>query len=141
MSTTEPRAADKPRPVPIEVTEPFWSGLRDEEVRLQRCDDCGAWVFYPRHRCPSCLSAALRWHTVSGRASVYTFTIARQATHPAFADEVPQVLAVVELEEGPRLTTTLVDVDPDEVCVGLAVLPVFDRDEDGTVLLRYRPAR
>lgn len=133
-------APAKPRPLPIEVTAPYWDGLAAGEVRLQRCEDCGTWVFYPRHRCPSCLSDSLRWHPVSGRGTVYTFTIARQPTHPAFADELPQVLAVVELEEGPRLTTTLVDVAPDAVGVGLAVEPALDRSDDGTVLLRFRPA-
>ena len=133
-------SSGRPRPVPIEVTAPFWDGLAEGVVRLQRCGACDSWVFYPRHRCPVCLAAALSWYPVSGRGTVYTFTVARQPTHPAFAEECPQVLAVVELDEGPRLTTTLVDVGPDAVEVGLPVVPVFDRGDDGQVLLRYRLA-
>ena len=66
--------------------------------------------------------------------------MARQATHPAFADEVPQLLGVVELAEGPRLTTTFVDLGPDDLVVGLPVEAVYDHGPDGMTLLRFRPA-
>jgi uncharacterized protein len=131
---------ERPRPVPIDVTRPFWDGLAADEIRLQRCRDCNSWVFYPRPRCSTCLSDALDWHTVSGRGTVYSYTIARQATHPAFAAEVPQLLAIVELDEGVRMTTTLVDAAPADLRVGLPVTPVFDHGDDGMTLLRFRPA-
>lgn len=131
----------KPRPVPTPVTRPFWDALRDGVIRLQRCDACGSWVHYPRSRCSSCLSDDLSWHEVSGRGSVYTFSIARQPTAPPFADDVPQVITVVELDEGPRLTTTLVDVEPDAVQVGMRVVPVFSPGDDGLTLLHFRPER
>ena len=133
-------ADELPRPVPIEATRPFWDGLAVEQVRLQRCRTCAAWVFYPRRRCPTCLSDALDWQTVSGRGTVYSYTVARQATHPAFAGEVPQLLAIVELDEGVRLTTTIVDLAPDDLRIGLAVTPVFDHGSDGMTLLRFRPS-
>ncbi|MDQ1424639.1 MAG: uncharacterized protein QOD72_2137 [Acidimicrobiaceae bacterium] len=130
-----------PRPVPIDVTRPFWDGLGVDEVRLQQCRACAAWVFYPRPRCSTCLSDTLDWHTVSGRGTVYTFTVARQATHPAFAGQVPQLLAIVELAEGVRITTTLVGLTPDDVRIGLPVTPVFDHGGDGITLLRFGPAK
>jgi len=114
--------------------------LRDEKIRLQRCDDCSAWIYYPRVRCPVCLSARVGWHDVDGAGAVFTFTVARQATAPAFADDVPQLLAVVELDLGVRLTSTLVEVAPEDVRVGLRVSPVFDHGEDGLTMLRFRPA-
>src|SRR3954454_338724 len=130
-------AEERPRPVPIDVTRPFWDGLASDEIRLQRCRRCTSWVFYPRPRCSTCLSDALDWHPVSGRGTVYSYTVARQATHPAFAAEVPQLLAIVELDEGVRMTTTLVGVAPEDVRIGLAVVPVFDHGGDGTTLLRF----
>ncbi len=130
---------EHPRPVPIDVTRPFWDGLANDEVRLQRCRACGSWVFYPRPRCSTCLSDELDWHTVSGRGTLYSYTVARQPTHPAFAADVPQLLAIVELAEGVRMTTTLVDAAPDDLCVGLPVTAVFDHGDDGITLLRFRP--
>jgi uncharacterized OB-fold protein len=131
---------EKPLPIPTPTTAPFWEGLNAGIVRIQRCTSCNAWVFYPRHRCPHCLSDALSWQDVSGRGTLYTFTIARQPTSPHFAGEVPQLLAVVELDEGVRLTTTLVDIAPEAIEVGMKVKPYFDRVADDVTLLRYRPA-
>src|ERR1700751_3054936 len=132
-------ADERPRPVAIDATKPFWDGLAADEIRLQRRRDCAAWVFSPRPRCSTCLSDALDWHTVSGHGTIYSYTVARQATHPAFAADVPQLLAIVELDEGVRVTTTLVDAAPDDLRVGLPVAPVFDHGNDGVTLLRFRP--
>ncbi len=130
----------RPLPRPTPVTQPFWDGLAAGEVRLQRCRDCAAWVFYPRVRCNHCACDALEWHTVSGAGELYTFTVARVPTAPQFADDVPQLLAVVQLDEGVRLTTTLVDCAPEDIRIGMRVQPVFDHVSDTVTLLRYRPA-
>ena len=130
---------DKPRPQPTPTSHPFWDALRDERISLQRCDDCKQWVHYPRNRCPHCFSPSLSWHEVSGRGAVYSFSVARQPTAAPFADEVPQIITVVELDEGVRLSTTLVDVEPGDVHVGDRVEPVFDHGADGITLLRFRP--
>ena len=103
----------KPLPRRTPTSAPFWDGLDADRVRIQRCDACGVWVHYPRTRCPECLADRLEWHDVSGHGTVLTFTVARQPTARPFADEVPQLLAVVELDEGVRMTTTLVGVDPE----------------------------
>jgi uncharacterized OB-fold protein len=135
----ESDALPKPRPLPTPVSQPFWDALREERVDLQRCDECNRWVFYPRSRCPSCLSDRLTWTAVDGRGTVYTFAVADKATAPPFADEVPQLIAVVELTEGVRVSTTLVDVEPDAIRIGMPVAPVFDHGADGITLLRFRP--
>jgi hypothetical protein len=131
---------DKPLPTPTPTTAPFWAGLNDGVTRLQRCGACNGWIYYPRSRCPHCLSDALSWHEVAGTGRLYTYTIARQPTAPHFADEVPQRLAVVELDEGVRLTTTLVDVADADIRIGMRVRPYFDRVSDEMTLLRYQPA-
>jgi hypothetical protein len=135
----------KPRPEPTPVSQPFWDALREERVELQHCDDCGRWVYYPRSRCPACLSDRLTWTPVAGNGTVYTFTVAEQPTAPPFADEVPQLLAIVELAEGVRMSTTLVDVDRGAIRIGMPVAPVFDHgdatdDHGGITLLRFRSA-
>lgn len=130
----------KPLPVATPVTRPFWDALREERIELQRCEACGHWVFYPRNRCNRCLSDRLAWHPVSGAATLYTFTVARQPTAPHFADEVPQLIAIVELSEGVRMTSTLVNVDIDAIRIGMALRPFFDPQSDEVTLLRFQPA-
>ena len=125
-------------PVATPTSQPFWDALAERRVEIQHCDDCSSWVFYPRVRCAGCLSSALTWTEVSGEGTVYTFTVARQPTTLAFADVVIPIIAVVELDEGPRLTTSLESVDPADVRVGMRVQPVFVDAGDMT-LLRHQP--
>ena len=138
MTTT---AYTKPLPVPTPTSEPYWQGLRAHELRMQRCRACHKLVFYPRSNCSFCLSPDLEWERIEGNGTLYTFTIARRPTAPQFEDEVPQKIAIVELDEGPRITTTLVDIAPEDIKVGMRLKPVFD-DVPGTdvTLLRYTPA-
>jgi len=132
---------DKPLPIPTPTSQPFWDGLAAGQVRIQQCDDCDEWIFYPRHLCTNCLSSDLSWKDIEGTGTLYTFTIARRPTAPMFADEVPQKLAVVELDEGPRLTSTLVNIEPEDIKVGMRLKPVFDAIEGADItMLRYEPA-
>lgn len=131
---------DKPFPRPTPTTRPFWDALARDEVQIQRCRSCGAFIHYPRARCPRCLSAQLAFEIVPGTGSIHTFTIARQATSPHFADEVPQILAVVELDgcPGVKVTTTLVGTAATELRVGAPVEPVFDHGDGRATMLRFR---
>ena len=131
---------EKPLPQPTPVTRPFWDALAEGRIRIQRCQDCSGWVFYPRSHCSHCLSERLEWREVSGAATLYTFTITHQATAPFFADEVPQRLAVVELAEGVRMTSTLVDVADADIRIGMRLKPVFDHVSADVTMLRFAPA-
>lgn len=126
-------------PDPTPTSQPFWDALNEQRVEIQRCDDCEGWVYYPRSRCSHCLSANLTWTEVSGEGTLYTYTVARQPTTPAFDGVDNLLLAVVELDEGPKVTTTLEGVGPDEVEVGMRLAPVFVPAEDKT-LLRHSAA-
>tara|TARA_B100000949_G_scaffold13142_1_gene9958 strand:- start:635 stop:886 length:252 start_codon:yes stop_codon:yes gene_type:complete len=81
----------------------------------------------------------LIWREVSGQGVLYTYTLARQPTAPHFADETPQQLAVVELDEGVRMTSTLVNVEPSDIVIGMRLQPYFDQVTDDVTLLRYQP--
>ena len=131
--------AVRPLPVPTPVSEPFWHGLANDQVIIQQCNDCQAWVFYPRSHCNHCLSPNLNWQEVSGLGKVYSFTIARRPTAPQFADELPQLIAVVELNEGVRMNCVLVNVEADEIFIGMDVKAVFHRI-NGATLLYFEPA-
>ena len=97
---------DKPVPVPTPETQPFWDGCAAGELRIQRCTDCGKPYFYPRPVCPSCRSANVEWFTASGRATLYSYVINHRAA-PGFADDAPYAIAVVQLEEGPRMMSNI----------------------------------
>jgi uncharacterized OB-fold protein len=132
---------DKPLPMPTERTQPFWDALKAHRVDIQQCDACHAWVFFPRLHCPNCFSQALSWKTVSGEGELLTYTLSRMPTMPEFADDLPQKLGVVQLDEGVHINTTLVGLDEDQIKVGMRVKPVFDDVVPGeATLLRYTAA-
>lgn len=129
----------KPLPQPNENSRPFWEGTRAHELRLQRCRQCGKHIFYPRAVCPSCLSERLEWVTAGGEGKIYSYTVVRRAMHPAFQDDVPYVLAIVELDEGPRLTTNIVAAALDEVRVDMRVRAAYDDVTPEITLLKFAP--
>ena len=129
---------NKPLPHPTSISAPYWEGLKAHEVRLQQCDK-GHWLFFPRTHCPTCGSRQLSWHVVSGEVKLYSFTVARVPTLPEFTDEMPQLLAVVELTEGVHINTTMVGVEPSQLQIGQSVRPVFDERPGSVTLLRYTP--
>ena len=132
---------DKPLPEPTPVTKPFWDGLREHKVKIQYSASADRYIFYPRILAPGTLADDLEWREVSGAGTLYTFTVADRPTAPPWADALPQFLAIVELDEGPRLSTELVDADPDTLRVGMRVKAVFnDYPEQDITLLRFAPA-
>src|ERR1700760_3915720 len=100
-------------------SRPFWDALKAHRVDIQQCDACGHWIFFPRLHCPRCFSRELTWRTVSGEGELLTFTLSRVPTLPELADEVPQKLAVVRLDEGPHINTTPGRVEEAKIKVGL----------------------
>jgi uncharacterized OB-fold protein len=130
----------KPLPVPSPVTQPFWDGLLEGKLRIQRCEECSKHVFYPRTVCHHCLSDRLEWVTASGRGTLYSFTVVRRAMNPAFQADVPYVFAIVELEEGPRVTTNVVNCDLEALRVDMPVKAVYDKVTPEAALLKFEPA-
>jgi uncharacterized OB-fold protein len=106
---------------------------------VQRCTSCEAFVFIPQPTCPSCQGEELEWVESSGRGSVYSYTTVHRPPRPEF--EVPYVVAIVQLEEGWHMLTNLVDCDPAEVVMGMAVEVVFRTASDDITLPFFRPQR
>ena len=130
----------KPLPEPSEVSRPFWDGLRERRLRLQRSRETGNYVFYPRATSPWGADDSLEWVDTSGRGFVYTFTVAQRPTAPQWEGETPYVIAIVELDEGPRLTTNIVGCAPEDVHIGLDVEAVYAEVTPEVTLLHFRPA-
>ncbi len=130
----------KPLPQPDPVTQPYWDSLRAHAMKIQRCNDTGKFFFYPRGLSPYTLSSNISWEPVSGRGTIHAFTIVYQQRTPGFAEEVPFVVAMVELEEGVRLMTNIVDVEPhpEQVRIGMPVQIVYDDVTEEITLPRFR---
>ncbi len=130
----------KPVPVPDDLSRPFFEAARRHQLVTQRCRQCQTYQTGARIVCDECLSPELEWTPVSGRGSVHTFAIMHQRYHPAFFDELPYNIAVVELEEGPRLPTNLVGVANEDIRVGMPVVVMFEDVSEEISLPKFRPA-
>lgn len=133
-------AYEKPLPATDPGTEPFWNEAKAHRLTIPRCLDCGKHHFYPRALCPHCHSDRLEWTPVSGRGTVYSYTIARKPAGPVFAADVPYVVALIDLAEGPRMMSTIVTDDVETVRIGDAVEVEFDDVTADVTLPRFRPA-
>ena len=127
----------RPLPVPNPTTRPFFDAAREHRLVLPRCPRDG-FFFYPRSRCPRCWRDDWEWQAASGRGEVHAFTVDRVGHDPALGPLAPFAIAVVELEEGPRMTAAVVDCDVDDLRVGMP-LEVCFLDVDGDALVQFRP--
>ena len=131
----------KPLPSLEGLSGEFYDWCRQQELRFQRCGDCGAWRHVPRELCAVCGSWEWEWARSSGRGSVFTWTVVARALHPAFQADVPLAPTVVELEEGVRLLSQVVDCPPDELEIGMPVEVVFDAVTEAVTLPKFRRAQ
>ncbi|MGO9823244.1 MAG: Zn-ribbon domain-containing OB-fold protein [Solirubrobacteraceae bacterium] len=103
------------RPVPLadDHSQHYWTAAERGELLIQRCGRCGAHQFYPRRHCVACMAADPQWVQACGRGRLHTYSVVHRATNPEFGDDCPYVFAIVELDEGPRISTRIVDAPLD----------------------------
>ena len=130
----------KPLPQVSPEMAPFFEAARRHELVVQRCARCGALRFPARSICSACLGRDATWVPVSGRGQVFSFAVMHQANHPSFAAEVPYAVIVVQLDEGVRLLSNLVDCEVAGIRIGLPVEVVFDDVTPDVSLPRFRRA-
>lgn len=133
-------ACDKPLPALDGLSGQFYGWCRQGELRFQRCTGCGAFRHVPREMCPHCNSMEWEWARSGGRGTVYTWTVVERALHPAFVNATPIAPVVVEMEEGVRLLSTLVDCAPADLAIGMPVEVVFEAVTPEVTLPRFRRA-
>ena len=129
-------------PRPTTETKQFWDGAKAGRLMLPWCRTCGAPHFYPRVCCPHCFGWDLEWRAASGRGTVHTFVINHKPAR-GFEAKVPYVIAVIALEEGPRMLSNLVMAEtptPENVRIGMAVEVLFDLVAPDVTLPKFRPA-
>ncbi len=127
-------------PHPDARSAPFFDGARAGRLVLQRCARCATWLHPVRTRCPACGGAEIEWAPASGRARLYSWGLLRRAYHPDHARKLPIALAVVDLEEGVRLSANLVGADPAAIRCGMPLEVGFEKLADGSALPVFRPA-
>jgi uncharacterized OB-fold protein len=149
MAETDPAARpesisqpyDRPLPAITSLNRPYWDGLLEHRLMLQRCQLCGRHWHPAGPWCPFCWSRERAWTQVSGRGRVSSWVVFHQPYFRAFADDVPYHVAEIELDEGPRLLSTLVGVPNDEISLGLEVEVFFDDVTEGLTLPRFKVIR
>ncbi len=129
----------KPLPEVTDDNRPFFEGCKRHELLFQKCVDCGR-LRHVSPACPQCPSADHEWVPVSGNGKVYTWIVVHQRYSQAFEDDLPYNVTIVELEEGPRLLTSLVGIDNEDIRSGLSVEVVWDDVTDEITLPRFTPA-
>ena len=129
----------KPLPRGEEFNGEFYRFCRQHELRFQRCRACGTWRHMPRESCQACGSFDWAWERAAGTGRVFSWTVIHRALHPGFADELPYAAVVVELEEGVRIVSHVLDLPVDRLRVGLPVEVVFDDVTADVTLPKFRP--
>lgn len=129
-------------PTPDEETAPYWDAVNEGRLLIKRCNACDEFHFYPRPFCPHCWSTDVEWYEASGRATLYTWSVVHNNDLPPFYERVPYVAALVNLEEGPRMMSNVVDCPFDELEADMALEVTFEQvsDEPRVLLPRFRPA-
>ena len=138
MFETAPR---RPMPRINKLNTPFWEAAKRHELHIQRCKECENRWFPPASRCPQCLSTAYEWAPASGRGKVWSWIVMWQRYFPAFEERIPYNVAYVELDEGPRLMTNIVDCSEADLRCALPVEVVFENVTDEITLPVFRPIR
>ncbi len=132
---------DLPAPIVNPDSQVYWDGARRGRLMIRKCGACGRMHFLPRHLCPACWSTDLEWIESCGRGTVHSFTIIRRAPLPAFTERVPYVVALVDLEEGPRMMANILGADALQTCIGDAVEVCFEERGDGAKIPQFSRRR
>ena len=127
----------KPTPEINDENRAFWEGCRQGELRVQKCSHC-SHIRHLSPACPQCLKAEHEWVAASGRGTVYSWIVVHQRYNRAFEEDLPYNVTIVELDEGPRMVTSLVDVENQDIKAGTSVEVVFDRVTEEITLPKFK---
>ncbi|GLF97320.1 Zn-ribbon domain-containing OB-fold protein [Streptomyces yaizuensis] len=124
-----------------DFTRPYWEAAAEGRLLVRRCRGCARAHHYPREFCPYCWSADVVWETASGRATLYTWSVVHRNDLPPFRLRLPYVAAVVDLAEGPRMSTEIVECPPEALRVSMPLEATFRRAAPELCLPVFRPSR
>ncbi|HPU18746.1 MAG TPA: Zn-ribbon domain-containing OB-fold protein [Alicycliphilus sp.] len=130
-------APARPLPQPTDLTRPYWQAAAQGELHMQHCGACGQWQFYPRPFCIHCEAEALHWRAVSGLGRIYTYTVNHRAPNAFMKARLPYVVAIVELDEGPRLMANIQGEGALDAAIGKRVKVLFEPVSDELALPQF----
>ena len=140
MTEAQQAQYTKPLPLMTGLTKQFYDWCKQRELRFQRCTKCGTWRHVPREICPECGSSDWEWAKSCGRGKVFTWTVAARPMHPAFVADIPYAPVVIQMEEGVRLLSQVIDCPPEELEMDMPVEVVFDDVTPEVTLPKFRRA-
>jgi uncharacterized protein len=129
----------KPLPIINAETKPYWEYCQKHELRMQKCTQCGHIRFPISILCPQCHSLDSQWEKLSGKGTIYSYTVYRVAYHPAFKDDIPYVVAIIHLDEGPRMESNIFGCKPEDVRIEMPVEVSFEDVTAEVSLPKFRP--
>ena len=132
---------EKPVPALTDDNREFWFNCSRNKLVLQRCRECAAMQYYPRNVCTNCGSDNIEWVQSAGKGTVYSYTVVHRAPSAAFSKSAPYVLVIVQLNEGPRMMSNIVDCDPGEVRIGMDVEVDFEQRAEDVGVPIFRLAK
>ena len=128
----------KPLPKPTPWSKPFWDGCKRHELLIQKCKECQNFIFYPKMFCPQCLSPNLVWVKASGRGKEYSYTVVHSYQPSEFSEDVPYIVAVIELNERVKMMSNVVGCKPDEVKCDMSVEVIFEDITEEFTLPKFK---
>lgn len=128
----------KPLPILDSDTRKFWEGCQRHELLIQRCEQCLGYRYPPRPICPHCFSMNTKWEEVSGKGEVYTFSVARMPLSPEWEPDIPYTIGVIQLDEGVRMVSNIIDCAPEDIEIGMKVEVAYDDITDKITLPKFK---
>lgn len=135
--------SQSPKPIPVATrwSKYYWESANQNKFVIQKCKDCGEYNFMPRMVCPNCFSDQLEWVEAAGKGKVYSYSIVLNNAPTAFASDVPFVLAIIQLAEGPKMVSNIIDVDFEKIQCDMDVEITFERLNEDINLPKWKPAQ
>ncbi len=131
--------SERPLPKIDELdTAEFWAATKEKELRYQQCANCSTIIFYPRRVCSGCTNGKLEWKVSKGLGSIYTYSIVRLSYHPFFKQKLPYVVAYIDLDEGLRILSNVIEHDPETIKIGMKVSLEWEEHENLNIPL-FKP--
>jgi uncharacterized OB-fold protein len=133
---------EKPLPEITEQTRPFWTAAKNRKLMVQKCDRCGTLNFFPKPWCIECGSRKLEWFEVSGKGTVYSYTVAYKVmmNFPGWKGDLPVVTCIVDLDEGARMYGQVIDCEPEDIRIGMKLSVCFEDISPEAGIPKFRPA-